>query len=209
MAIFNRIAPPAIGFAFVVNAFFCLTSHKEVFPFIFFANHLMVLFGFGVITSIATKKYKITSHTRLAIFISSMMFCAICIAATALQAEEYKKPLFDTLFGLSSACLVFSLVQHESMVARLSMPAWTLKLGDTSYALYLIHFPMVSILSKLSERVLTKTTANAWMSLILICATCILASMVFHQWIERPLLRRLTSKYSLPARQCQKTITKP
>ena len=75
----------------------------------------------------------------------------------------------------------------------ISFPKFCLTLGDASYTLYLIHFPMMLLMNKLPQIMGYTITANQevlYSYFIIICI--IIASIFVHKWIEKPLAKRLS-----------------
>lgn len=65
---------------------------------------------------------------------------------------------------------------------------WMQLLGDSSYALYLIHYPLISVICKLSifihlNELRVVGALIAYFSAFFLCVICAVA---FHIYIERP-----------------------
>ena len=67
------------------------------------------------------------------------------------------------------------------------------KIGDASYAIYLVHFPVISMLCKLAVRFAAEWPREV--VFLAIFSVSVLAGHVFHAWVERPLLRLLSKPY--------------
>jgi exopolysaccharide production protein ExoZ len=74
---------------------------------------------------------------------------------------------------------------------RLRIPQWLVFLGDASYSIYLIHYPVVSHLAPLAFRLdgHLHLPIALWMLLLMAAGTT--AGCLLHYYIERPLLQRL------------------
>jgi peptidoglycan/LPS O-acetylase OafA/YrhL len=109
------------------------------------------------------------------------------------------------LFGLASALMILGLVRAEAGGRVIGGHRWLQLLGDASYALYLIHFPMISILCKLAVALHMNQLGvmGALVSYLLILAGCLGGAVAFHLWIERPVTAyvrtRLTAARPVPA----------
>jgi peptidoglycan/LPS O-acetylase OafA/YrhL len=102
------------------------------------------------------------------------LFVGLFVAAGADKA-------WSAVFGLGVACFIPVLVRLE-LAGRLSVPGWLLVLGDASYALYLIHNPLISATSRLMAM-----ATHQWLAAVLIgVAGSIAASLVFYWVYERP-----------------------
>ena len=60
---------------------------------------------------------------------------------------------------------------------------------DASYALYLIHFPLVAVMSKVAIIVLPKSASGASIGFCLLVFSSVVAAIIFNKLIERPMLR--------------------
>lgn len=106
--------------------------------------------------------------------------------------DSYKRVL---TFGLPSGIILLSLLNLENNRA-ISFPKLTLKLGDASYALYLIHFPMLLLMNKFPQILGYNITPNqeVWYSYFIIL--CIVVSSLYvHKWVEIPVARKLNSLF--------------
>lgn len=165
------------------------------FPRSFFANHLILLFGMGIAASVAVKsRFRFPYAGWLAI-ISSLAFVTVALFVTQ-HRETYQKPLFDLAYGFISAFLIFALARYESEAKReISVKRFGV-LGDSSYALYLIHFPLVSVLSKVTVVVLPMNIFGVCVAFLSLVSGSAIAAVMFNLLIERPILRHLTPKPS-------------
>lgn len=90
------------------------------------------------------------------------------------------------LFGLSLACLLVPLVRAER-AGRLWIPGIAVALGNASYAIYLVHLPLMSLVARFNARI---DPLDHWETNILIgLFTAAVAGLAYHQAIEKPLLR--------------------
>ncbi len=91
-------------------------------------------------------------------------------------------------FGLSLALVLPGLVRMEAQ-GRLTAPPWLMLLGNSSYAIYLVHNPLAS----LGARIVARFEAlNAWpVSLALCAALGIGVGVLYHLLFEKTVLRRL------------------
>jgi exopolysaccharide production protein ExoZ len=67
-------------------------------------------------------------------------------------------------------------------------------LGDASYALYLIHYPLISVLCKLMKVAGFNGLPGALVAFPAILAACILTAVGFHLWVEKPMLRAIPGR---------------
>ena len=104
--------------------------------------------------------------------------------------DSYKRVL---TFGLPSGLILLSLLNLENNDA-ISFPKFTLTLGDASYALYLIHFPMMLLMNKIPQILGYNFTAEQEVLYsYFIIFSIIISSVYIHKWIEIPVAKKLNS----------------
>ena len=90
--------------------------------------------------------------------------------------------MLSVLFGLGLAFMLLPLVRAEA-IGRVKIGAALMLLGNASYAIYLIHYPLISALTRVTLR-LNELAAFA---LILIVATAF--GIAYHLLFEKPALK--------------------
>ncbi|WP_342149400.1 acyltransferase [Methylorubrum sp. SB2] len=89
-------------------------------------------------------------------------------------------------FGLSLALVVPGLVRLEAR-GRVTVPGWLMLLGNSSYAIYLVHNPLASLGARIAARI---EPLNAWpVSLALCAALGTGIGVLYHLAFEKPALR--------------------
>ena len=83
--------------------------------------------------------------------------------------------------ALAAAMIVAGAVALEPLRA-IRPPAALLRLGDASYAIYLCHFVAVALAARWVG------VAPTWRFVPTAVALSLVAGLVFHRWIERPLI---------------------
>lgn len=86
-------------------------------------------------------------------------------------------------FGLAMAVVIVGLVRME-ISGSVAAPRWLFFLGNASYAIYLIHGPVISIASGMLARF-----ALPWFANMVLCATLGLGGgVLYHLLLEKPAL---------------------
>jgi len=113
------------------------------------------------------------------------------------------------LYGVASSLMIFGLVKAEDKGRVVGDYYWIQILGKSSYSLYLIHFPLISILCKLSLLIYLNKLGliGAAISYISIFALCLISSVVFYLWIEKPTGAYLQSRFIKPTVVVKENIT--
>lgn len=105
-------------------------------------------------------------------------------------------PLRALVTGLCCASLLLGLLAAEERNLPVGRHPWIQRLGDASYALYLIHFPLVSLLTKVAAAAGLPRLGRPGVALTILVeiAAAVAVSVAFHLWIEKPLLTFLRRK---------------
>jgi exopolysaccharide production protein ExoZ len=185
---------PALGFtvltAWLAGSLVAVARQLD-FPagFIFSPRHL--LFGFGMIAAVLTGKCG-----RLAIPLALLgMLALVSLWIWQLDASAVSDTTLVLLYGFASFLAIVGFAEIE-VTRRLSVPAWLLKLGDASYAIYLVHFPVLSAYMKLAVRIDTiRSGVPIWVYFAGAVATAVALGLVFHEAVERRAIPLLTARW--------------
>lgn len=170
--------------------------HECAFPVAFFSKHYSALFAFGAATALLCRSRFRPTHPIIVLALGVIAFLGIGVA-NDLHLLTYG--LVSSLaYGLASCVIIFGLVKTEETGISLGSHRYIQTLGDASYALYLLHFPIISLLNKLALKIGLHGTSGALISYLPIFSICIAASVAFHLWIEKPILRYLSTPQRLP-----------
>ena len=105
--------------------------------------------------------------------------------------EPLLKPLRTIGYGLGATLMILGLAELER-AGRLAAPGWLKLLGDASYALYLVHIPVLSLATKLLFASGLADSLPHAISFFGLFAVASLAGLVFHLLIEKTILPKLT-----------------
>lgn len=108
----------------------------------------------------------------------------LCLAGAAFVLLFFvaggTKPL-SVIFGLGVAFFIPVVVRIEQ-AGRISVPGWLRLLGDSSYALYLVHNPLISVSSRIVAAIAPHWLAGMAAGI----AASVAGSLVFYLIYERP-----------------------
>ncbi|MDM0109350.1 acyltransferase [Variovorax sp. J22R24] len=160
------------------------------FPASFFANELMLLFAMGVGAAAALhRRWQFGRPLSVAILVGVAFFA---IGAASVWRDESHNAYFNLGYGVCGALAIVALTQAErAQPARFASRMLSL-LGDASYALYLIHFPLIAVLCKLAVAAGLRGVTGVGVAFVAITLACVATSVAFHLWIERPMLRLMS-----------------
>ena len=174
-----------------------LNWKTSVFPASFIANEWLFLFGMGALVGAFSRTDRPIASPKtwaalgVAVFFGAAFF-EVFFAEKEVEALRWA-------YGSGSAIAILGLVQMEDRgMTKDWNPPWLLKLGDASYALYLIHFPLISLLCKLAMKVGLHGLIGATLTFAVVFLLCLLSGLLLHIGVEKPLLNRLSSKRARP-----------
>jgi len=159
--------------------------------FFFASNHL--LFGFGMLVCVIFR--------RVVLGVGVTWLCAaagILLYAAAWAAEAYRPALLwndpAVLFGFAAALAILGLISLER-AGHLSFP-WALTyLGEASYAVYLIHYPVISLMCKVVAR--NRLWAHGALCFLTVSVAALAVGILFHALLEKPVTAYLSGHRKL------------
>jgi peptidoglycan/LPS O-acetylase OafA/YrhL len=185
------VIPALILIISFYNVFINVSEIVEVklnyFNFIFSGYNFEFMLGFLIYQYY--EKIKLSNIISVILLIISVTIIAL-FGYEIGDYDSYKRVL---TFGFPSGLILLALLNLEYNKA-ISFPKFTLTLGDASYALYLIHFPMMLLMNKFPQILGYNISANqeVWYSYFVI-VMIIISSILVHKWIEMPVAKKLNS----------------
>jgi exopolysaccharide production protein ExoZ len=179
----------ALGLSAIAGLFVQTYSY----PLSFFTDPSHLLFVLGVV--LVAFERKLSERRALLIFVFGCGLFVINYLLTLARGVTLLPPEVEWPYGLASAMIIYASARLEE-ATRLVIAPWLVKLGDASYVLYLIHFPILSVGMKCF------TMLNQHVRVPSIIAYCVLpfiaiaVSIFVHERIERAVLAPLTKQFS-------------
>jgi peptidoglycan/LPS O-acetylase OafA/YrhL len=198
LGIVHRMLLAGAVLLFVLNMAWQSHTGHPGFPGTFFANDLLLLFGIGAASAWVVRRDWRLRHPGQVAVAAGVLFFGIGAVAEALDGG-LPLPLLHMGYGVFAAVLIVALVQVE----RRNGPGrfgnrFTALVGDASYALFLLHLPLLALLSRVAWGVGLQGVGGMLVAFVLILAACIAVAVAFHQWIERPMLKGLGPRAAKP-----------
>ena len=190
LGIINRRLGQAVIVLFI-SLFFYLPE-TNTFPLEFLMNDYIWLFLMGMFSA------KMVTENRLGLkyaFILAIYGGVICLFAAfdVITESNNLGNVKIIINGIGYSFIVVALTTYEQNGKVFLKHKYFQLLGASSYALYLIHVPLISILSKLSL-LLGAQAVGFWGALItyiIIFTVCIFVSIAFHLIVEKPMTKKL------------------
>ena len=162
------------------------------FPLSFVFNPMILLFLYGAVAAQIARRG--IAAPRLVAACGIVGFAGVAVGEVHF---DLARGLCMTGYGLFAAAAVAGLVKLEQ-AGRLTVPRWLSYQGDASYALYLVHFPMLSIGVKLVFAANLDSILPPAMIACLLVALCVIAAIALHEIFERRLLLRAWRTTAMP-----------
>ena len=162
----------------------------------FFANPRIYLFAMGVALAYVARTKRNVKNPVVLVAGAGVAFIALS-ALAVLAVLPGERSDYVLLYGSICTVGLFGLIRMEDAGMRPAKRNMLVRLGDASFVLYLIHVPVMSALSKLA-----KNLSDHWgsfgplpvaLSAAVIVLVCCVLSMVFHGWVEKPIMSRLNA----------------
>ena len=182
----RRAGAVLLGIWFTVSALNLLLGPFPGAPALYFA-HYNLLFLLGMASAWLIRGRMMPMPGVLALVGMAVFFAAGLQEVGPAWLSERQESL---LCGLGSMVALVGLVELERSKG-LRVPRFLVLLGEASYTIYLVHLAVLVLLAKLATHIPGRDAVPlvAWYALFFVAA--VIAGLVFHLMIERPLLQRL------------------
>jgi peptidoglycan/LPS O-acetylase OafA/YrhL len=174
-------------------------------------NALVYMFDFALGTWLASRDWKLFSVKPLPIMIAAALtliffrfaWFAISTGHARTLYFGYDQPLPMLVEEMAAFFLIGALASEHGRVRLLRSP-WAIWLGNISYSLYLIHFPVAILVAKILSRVLSDGTSAATATAVLMAfglAISFSLAFLIYRFIEIPSIAfgKRVSKRFMPA----------
>ena len=182
----RSIGTVLLGIWFVGSAIAVLYEPGSKIHAVFEARNL--LFGLGMITASIPLAVSNFWSAWGSVCVGFIIFCSS--ALIDMRYELTHNPSLSLGYGIASALVIYGLCALESQGKIKSFPKTLLLLGDASYSVYLVHFLLVSLATKIVFKLNStyQLPLLAWFLPVFVFS--LLGSLVFYMIFERPLLRQ-------------------
>lgn len=162
------------------------------FIIIFITSPYNLLFVFGVFSAYIYAKFN--ENLINALFLIGLTGIII-VGLSEVYFFAWSLSARTVAYGLSATLLVIALARQEQ-----SLPGTLVLLGNASYAIYLVHLPVMNFFAIIVARTGSQHFVAPLVMFGLLSVVAVLAGTVFHLVIERPLLARFAgSRRRAPA----------
>ena len=176
-----------VGWALLVA--FASLANQNPTPFLAIAIHPLTLeFIMGAGVAIIIKNHKERPYGDVAAILGAVLLF-FSFARVAGFAQDFFALKWDRVFyfGLPSAILLYGMVVLELDGFKAKKPL--IKLGDWSYALYLIHVPIFAATGRIFARFSREGLLDNFLFCAIAFVAAIIASAILHIMFEKPILK--------------------
>ena len=179
---------------------------KIGFPFSLLFSEYILLFLMGMLVA-QLASYQSIVKVNPRYFASIGLLFYVLTAFSKITNLEISSSLQTVLYGIGCSFIVLAMVFYEKQGVTFLKHRFVQLLGSASYALYLIHYPLISILCKVSMFIGLKNhgVLGALVAYFMIFAACILVAIVFHLIIEKPIAKWLRQFIEKPNKSMHRT----
>ncbi|MDP2021664.1 MAG: acyltransferase [Hydrogenophaga sp.] len=168
------------------------------FPYNFIQSDWLLLFGMGAMVAVVNRRALDVRWPLAWALLGLLIFLGNGLQEVLDPALEVGRTE-HLIYGVGSAMMIFGLIRAEAAgIAGAFKPRWATLLGDASYALYLIHFPLISLVCKIAIAVGFSGVWGSIATFLIGVIACVAVSILFHLYLEKPLLRYLGTKLESP-----------
>ena len=180
----SRSLGAVVTLALVLNGIDCASGECGVYRN-FLASANMTYFALGAAAAwLARRSVPMPRATPL---MWAAFAAYLFITFTAGDGDASAIPPHFFFAGL--ACVILMcLVRGESTRGEQTNAPWVRLLSDSSYAMYLLHFPIISLVCKLVVHAGLTGWTGAIVAFVVAIAASLGSTIAFHVWIERRVL---------------------
>jgi peptidoglycan/LPS O-acetylase OafA/YrhL len=162
------------------------------FPASFLSSNLLFLFVFGATVAWLSDGRIIFKRPVVLSLVALFAYFVLVAVDVLTETRDYSidRPI---AYGLVFSVLILSVLQAENSGVIFGGSKPFQVLGDASYALYLIHFPLLSVLCKIAMAARLHGYAGATVAFAVMVPAAVAVAVIFNQWLERPMLRKLSA----------------
>ncbi|MBL0726219.1 acyltransferase [Piscinibacter sp. HJYY11] len=185
--IWSRVAGIALCLVLAANMAVC-TEWQCGFYNSFLAGGSMLYFAFGAGAAWLARRLPPLPNAKWLTWVAGLtyLFIAVLTHGDDLGVAGAHDP--SIYYGMLASLILLCLTRVEDESPRSEGPPWLKVLADSSYAMYLIHFPVISLMCKLLTGAGLRGFYGATVTLVVTLGVCLALSVAFHLLVERRLL---------------------
>lgn len=148
----------------------------------------LLIFLLGVVAAIVYRRFVLSTGRSVAVAVAGLG--AFVAAAWVESRTGVGSPSW---YALGAFGIVLGLAQAERQGYVFGQARWLQLLGNASYAIYLVHYPLLSGVYKAAQAAGLSGPAWAPLTYTVGLVGAIATGVALHWWVERPLLQRFST----------------
>ena len=196
LIILNKRIGFLIFILWVILIFFYNIFLEKVFPYSFYLNSHNFEFLLGIVTAYLFKSNK---FLKIKYFSSYILYFGLFIFILNGINTNYNFIYISSfyqilLYGVSSSFILFGLVLLREPIYQNKLFKIFLLLGASSYSIYIIHNPLLSVLFRIMKKTNLEYYLNDILIFLLFTSISIVVGILLHLIIEKPILKFLRKR---------------
>lgn len=181
--IFNRALGLMLSLLLAANAVACSQWQCGFYGEFLSAGYLLY-FAFGAATAWLSQRLPPMKNASLVAWGAVAAYLLVAVLSHENPAVDW---IADSSLAFTSlACVILlALTNCEDGRPPERNSAWVKLLSDSSYVLYLLHYPVISLVCKVAMALGLRGAVGALITFVVALLCCIVAAIVFHLFIER------------------------
>lgn len=163
-----------------------------MFPFnkVFTSYNILFIMGIGSYYITKNKKYSnsVLLFIGLALLIIGILYAyRNNMYKDNISGVNVKSNILIIFYGIGSMLIITGLCSIE--ISRpIKIPSFLIIIGNASYAIYLVHYPIISFMSKISTEVYQRCDISPKLIFVVVAAVAISGGLLFHLIVEKPVI---------------------
>ena len=196
LIILNKRIGFLIFILWVILIFFYNIFLEKVFPYSFYLNAHNFEFLLGIVTAYLFKSNK---FLKIKYFSNYLLYFGLFIfILNGINTNYYFINISYfyqiLLYGVSSSFILFGLVLLREPIYQNKLFKIFLLLGASSYSIYIIHNPLLSVLFRIMKKTNLEYYLNDILIFLLFTSISIVVGILLHLIIEKPILKFLRKR---------------
>jgi peptidoglycan/LPS O-acetylase OafA/YrhL len=178
--------------------FWVLVAPSNTHPYAYVLSRPINLeFCFGIAIGIFVAKGALVRPWACFIVGAGAVLAAFAVMAGGTDLTgEWQRVFF---LGIPFAVLIYGLVGLE-LRHDLVAPQWLQTTGDASYAMYLLHIPVLAVVGRFLTIIAPSSLPLHILALIASLGAVVGTALAFYRFVERPVLRAITNAFHIKHR---------
>ena len=171
-----------------------IDSVKNNYLTSFLLNAHNIEFLLGIVVAIFVSKYSKYHKESFLFGIGLILLFILCSYFTNRDNVTINDNVDIIFLGISFSLIIYGIVGFDRRLT-IKYPMVLVFIGSASYSIYLIHYPLVSVLNRIASIVYPQFIPQHHLLFFLVIIICLVAGSIYHLLYERKMLTFLKNKF--------------